>query len=241
MKFTSEAAGTITGIRFYKAATNLGTHVGSLWTSTGTLLASAAFTNETASGWQQVNFPTPVAINANTTYVAGYFAPKGHYSNTTSGFASAGVSNPPLQALANATSVNGVYKYGSASAFPTNSYKSTNYWVDVDFVPVPAPGQVTNVSATPGPGSATLTWEAPSSGGPVTTYTITPYIGSEAQQTTTVTGSPPKTTVTLQGLTNGTKYMFTVQASNANGAGPVSSASIPSSRRPPRPPRRPAT
>jgi hypothetical protein len=227
VKFTSEASGTITGIRFYKAAANTGTHVGSLWTSTGTLLASATFTGETSSGWQQVSFPTPVAINANTTYVAGYFAPKGNYSNTTSGFASAGVSNPPLQALANATSVNGVYKYGTTSAFPTNSYKSTNYWVDVDFVPTPAPGQVTNVSATPGPGSATLTWNAPSSGGPVTTYTITPYVGSEAQQTTTVTGSPPKTTVTLQGLTNGTEYMFTVQAANANGAGPASSASNP--------------
>ena len=227
VKFSSEAAGTIAGIRFYKATANTGTHVGSLWSSTGTLLASATFTNETASGWQQVNFPTPVAINANTTYVAGYFAPKGNYSNTTSGFASAGVSNPPLQALANATSLNGVYKYGTASSFPTNSYKSTNYWVDVDFVPTPPPGQVTNVSATPGPGSATLTWNAPSSGGPVTTYTVTPYIGTEAQPTTTVTGSPPKTTVTIQGLTNGTKYMFTVQASNANGAGPVSSASNP--------------
>jgi hypothetical protein len=227
VKFTAEAAGTITGIRFYKASTNTGTHVGSLWSSTGTLLASATFTSETASGWQQVSFPTPVAISPNTTYVAGYFAPKGHYSDTSSGFASAGVSNPPLQALANATSANGVYKYGSASAFPTNSYKATNYWVDVDFVPTPVPGQVTNASATPGPGSATVTWDAPTSGGAVTTYTITPYIGAEAQPTTTITGSPPKTTATLQGLTNGTKYTFTVQAANANGAGPASSASNP--------------
>jgi Domain of unknown function (DUF4082)/Fibronectin type III domain/Bacterial Ig domain len=227
VKFTAEAAGTITGIRFYKAATNIGTHVGSLWTSTGTLLASATFSNETASGWQRVNFPAPVAINASTTYIAGYFAPKGHYSDTSSGFASAGVSNPPLQALANATSADGVYKYASASAFPTSTYKATNYWIDVDFVATSPPGQVSNVSATAGPGSATLTWNAPSSGGPVTTYTITPYIGSEAQPASTVTGSPPRTTATLQGLTNGTTYTFTVQASNANGAGPASSASNP--------------
>jgi Domain of unknown function (DUF4082)/Fibronectin type III domain/Bacterial Ig domain len=227
VKFTSEASGTITGVRFYKATTNTGTHVGSLWSATGTLLASATFTSETASGWQQVNFPAPVAINAGTTYVAGYFAPKGHYSNTSSGFASAGVSNPPLQALANASSVNGVYKYAGASAFPTSTYKATNYWVDVDFVPTPAPGQVSNVSATAGPGSATLTWNAPSSGGPVAKYTITPYIGSEAQPASTVTGSPARTTATLQGLTNGTQYTFTVQASNTGGAGPVSSASNP--------------
>ena len=66
VKFRSDTAGYITGIRFYKASTNTGTHVGNLWTSTGTLLATATFTNETASGWQQVNFATPVAITANT-------------------------------------------------------------------------------------------------------------------------------------------------------------------------------
>ena len=45
-------SGTVTGVRFYKAAANTGTHIGSLWSATGTQLASATFTNETASGWQ---------------------------------------------------------------------------------------------------------------------------------------------------------------------------------------------
>ena len=40
VKFRASASGSITGIRFYKGSTNTGTHVGSLWTSTGTLLAS---------------------------------------------------------------------------------------------------------------------------------------------------------------------------------------------------------
>ena len=44
--------GYITGLRFYKAATNTGTHVGNLWTAAGSLLSSVTFTNETASGWQ---------------------------------------------------------------------------------------------------------------------------------------------------------------------------------------------
>ena len=64
VKFSSEVAGSVTGIRFYKATTNTGTHIGSLWTTSGTLLASATFTGETASGWQQVSFSTPVAIAA---------------------------------------------------------------------------------------------------------------------------------------------------------------------------------
>ena len=60
VKFTSSQNGFITGIRFYKSAANTGTHVGNLWTDGGTLLASAVFTGETASGWQQVNFSSPV-------------------------------------------------------------------------------------------------------------------------------------------------------------------------------------
>ena len=39
----------MTGIRFYKAAANTGTHIGSLWSAAGTRLAQATFTNETAS------------------------------------------------------------------------------------------------------------------------------------------------------------------------------------------------
>jgi hypothetical protein len=222
VKFSSEAAGTITGIRFYKASTNTGTHVGSLWSSTGTLLASATFTGETASGWQQVNFSTPVTITPNTTYIASYLAPKGHYSDTSSGFALAGFNNPPLQALSNATSANGVYAYSTSNVFPASTYKATNYWVDVDFLPTPPPGQVTSVTATSGPGSATVRWAAPSSGGAPSMYTITPYIGTEAQTAMTVSGSPPATSAVVPGLTNGTKYKFTVQASNSNGVGGVS-------------------
>src|SRR5262245_54897015 len=70
--FRSNTNGYITGIRFYKGPNNTGTHLGNLWTSTGTLLARATFTNETASGWQQANFSTPVAITANALYVASY-------------------------------------------------------------------------------------------------------------------------------------------------------------------------
>ncbi|MCA1466256.1 DUF4082 domain-containing protein, partial [Bradyrhizobium sp. NBAIM18] len=72
VKFTASVNGTITGLRFYKGSLNTGPHIADLWSSTGTLLATATFTNETASGWQQVNFSTPVAITAGTTYVASY-------------------------------------------------------------------------------------------------------------------------------------------------------------------------
>ena len=136
VKFQSDTAGVITGIRFYKSAANTGVHIGNLWSSTGTLLATATFVSESSSGWQQVFFATPVAITASTVYVASYFAPAGHYAGDSGFFASAGVDAPPLHALANGVSgTNGVYTYGSASAFPTSSYNSANYWVDAIYEP----------------------------------------------------------------------------------------------------------
>ena len=122
----------MTGIRFYKGATNTGTHVGHLWTTTGQLLATATFTGETASGWQEVSLGSPVAITANTTYVVSYHAPRGNYAVTDQQFLSAGVDNPPLHALRNGDDGgNGVYGYGPSGTFPNGVYRSEGYWVDV--------------------------------------------------------------------------------------------------------------
>jgi hypothetical protein len=131
LRFRADADGTITGVRFYKAASNTGIHTGSLWTNGGTLLATATFSNESASGWQEVSFATPVAITANTTYVVSYHTNTGHYAFTGAAFASGGVDNGPLHALAaGADSGNGLYRYGPG-AFPTETYNAANYWVDV--------------------------------------------------------------------------------------------------------------
>src|SRR5207248_7348165 len=100
-----------------------------------------------------------------------------------------------------------------------------NYWVDVVFTPQSAPGTPTNVAATAGYTSVGLTWTAPSSGGSVTTYTVTPFIGSTAQAPVQVTGNPAPTAATVTGLTNGTTYTFTVSAANPTGPGGTSAPS----------------
>jgi hypothetical protein len=150
VKFSADVGGNITGIRFYKATLNTGTHVGNLWASTGTLLATATFTSETAAGWQQVSFSSPVAISANTVYVASYHTNVGHYSADHDYFASAGVDTPPLHALANGVSGgNGVYAYGATNTFPNQSYLASNYWVDVVFS-LPSPqATLSSMSVTP--------------------------------------------------------------------------------------------
>ena len=111
MRFRASSDGQITGIRFYKSAQDVGTHVGNLWSASGTLLATATFTNETASGWQQVEFASPVAINANTTYVASYHS-SGNYA-ADPGLFNNSVTNGPLTAPSSSSvGGNGVYAYG---------------------------------------------------------------------------------------------------------------------------------
>lgn len=96
VKIRSSVPGSITGVRFYKSPANTGTHTGSLWSSTGQRLATGTFTNETASGWQQLNFSSPVPIKPNTTYIASYFAPHGGYSyDTTFASSDAGLAPSP--------------------------------------------------------------------------------------------------------------------------------------------------
>jgi hypothetical protein len=126
LKFQASSSGFITAVRFYKEPDNTGTHTGSLWSSTGTLLASGTFSGETASGWQELDFSAPVQVTAGTTYVASYHTDAGHYAITSGGLASA-VANGPLTALANG----GVYAYGSAETFPSSTYNASNYWIDI--------------------------------------------------------------------------------------------------------------
>ena len=154
VKFRTDVSGFITGIRFYKGAGNTGAHIGSLWSSTGTRLATATFSNETATGWQQVNFGAPVAVTANTVYVASYFAPNGGFAADGAYFATAGVDNGPLHLLQNGVSGgNGVFAYGAASSFPAQTFNSTNYWVDVVFTTTAGPDTTPPAVASTTPAS----------------------------------------------------------------------------------------
>jgi hypothetical protein len=178
-RFQSSVAGNVTGVTFYKGTGNTGTHTGSLWSNSGQLLASGTFTNETASGWQTLTFATPVAISANTTYVVSYHAPNGNYAVNEGYFGGAHLAYP-LTAPADAGGApNGVYQYGSTSAFPTGSAGSANYWVSPLFSPSGTTGAAAR-TATAGK-VAPLTAAAP--GGLV--LSASPLSGSGRGATTT--------------------------------------------------------
>jgi len=131
VSFTPTVAGTVTAIRFYKGTSNTGVHVGRLWSATGANLATVTFANESASGWQSAQLSTPVTLAAGTSYVVSYFAPQGRYS-VTSGYFSTAKSSGPLTVPITG---NGRYLYASSGGFPSQSYKSSNYFVDITFVP----------------------------------------------------------------------------------------------------------
>ena len=200
VKFYSEVGGAIKGIRFYKptAYTGTGNHVANLWSEQGTLLGSATFTGETASGWQQVNF-APVSIIKDAIYVASYHANNGHYSADENYFSSVGANNSPLHAPPTATSSeswgpNGVYAYGASSAFPTQTFNSTNYWVDVVLQAGPAPTPtLSSIAVTPA--SPTVSTGATQQFTAMGTYSD----GSTQDITTQITWSSSNTSVATIG------------------------------------------
>ncbi|HRH66387.1 MAG TPA: DUF4082 domain-containing protein, partial [Bacteroidia bacterium] len=155
MRFKSSDDGYITGIRFYKGALSTGTHTGNLWSNTGTLLASVNFSGETASGWQEMNLSTPVAITADTVYVVSCFSPTGYYPYTDPYFTTNINNGGPITGLSttNAAGPNGIYSYATASSFPTQNYQSSNYWVDVVFNYSTGPDTIAPVVISKNPAS----------------------------------------------------------------------------------------
>ncbi|RUR86784.1 N,N-dimethylformamidase beta subunit family domain-containing protein [Chlorogloeopsis fritschii PCC 9212] len=140
MKFRSSTGGQINAIRFWKAPSETGTHTGKIWTAAGTLLESVTFSNETASGWQEEALSTPVTIQADTTYVVSVNI-NSYYVATYDELASP-IVNGDISSVADGN--NGVFN-GTAGAFPSNSYRNTNYYRDIDFVAVVLP-TITKVS-----------------------------------------------------------------------------------------------
>ncbi len=151
MRFHATTNGYISGVRFYKGTTNTGVHIGNLWTTTGTNLATATFTNESASGWQQVNFASPVAVTANTDYVVSYHTNVGRYAVDAKYFYTSHSAAPLYAPASSAATPNGVYSYGTTTRFPTSTSGSSNYWVDVVFTTDQTPPSV--LSTTPSNGS----------------------------------------------------------------------------------------
>jgi hypothetical protein len=135
VKFWSSQSGTVSAIRFYRAAANSSGYVANLYTAGGTLLASAMLSRDTCSVpcWEVANFANPISISANTSYVAAYYFSAGAGASDAYGLSN-GITNGPLTAPASSVvGGNGVYQH--KNAFPSSSFEASNYYVDVLFIP----------------------------------------------------------------------------------------------------------
>jgi hypothetical protein len=112
-------------MRFYKGAGNGGQHTGTLWSDTGTQLATGTFVGESDSGWQLLLFSAPVTITPGSTYVVSYKTTVGQYAVDINGLASSITSGPLTVPAGGAT-----YRYGGG--FPSAS-SNHNYWIDPVF------------------------------------------------------------------------------------------------------------
>ena len=211
VSFKADTSGTITAIRFYKSAANTGLHLGHLWSQTGALLATVTFSGETSSGWQQASFSTPVAITANTVYVASYQTTTGHWSVNWNYFATSGANNPPLHALQNGSGTpDGVY--ASPGVFPRSTYLSANFWVDVVFNSAPAVAP----SITTQPASQTVT-AAQTATFSVTASGTAPLNYQWLKNGAAVSSGPSASYTTPATTTADTGAQFTVAVSNSAG------------------------
>lgn len=223
MRFSPTVDGHVTGIRFYKSPSNTGTHVGTLWSSTGSRLARVQFTGETASGWQQAVFDTSVAVEAGSTYVVSYSAPNGHYSGDNWFFAYRGLERNPL-AVAGGFGANPAGVYNTSSGFPESSYQQGNYYVDAMFQPMDAvPLQATAPSPADTAQSVALTT-------PIAATLSKPVLADSVKIELDVDGGSPVSGTTTYDpatrravfepsstLAEGTRYVATISAKDSAG------------------------
>lgn len=124
LRLTTTQAGYVTSVRFFKNDLDSGPHSAHVWDSGGSLLASADFSGESASGWQTQKLSTPVYVDAGSTFTVSVLYPQGAwyprevFASTTVG---------PF------TSLKGTYNYSATPAFPQAFVEGRNYFIDLEY------------------------------------------------------------------------------------------------------------
>jgi hypothetical protein len=172
------APARLTAIRFYKDPLETGTHTGRLWDASGHELTEVSFASETASGWQSATLATPFDLEPGETYTVSVNI-NAYFVDQYDALANEIVSGP-IRSVADGN--NGVYAY-AAGEYPTSSYRSSNYFVDV----------VVD-DASDSSGSTTTSTTTPSTTDTTTTGTTTAGTTTGTTTTATETTTTPTTT-----------------------------------------------
>jgi hypothetical protein len=124
-KISVDSTANLIALKYYRSPGETGTHIGRVWSSTGTQLAQVTFQNETASGWQRQGLASAITLQPGQTYVVS-IGLNSRYVVTQLGLQQQ-LSSGPLRSVADGA--NGVYN-AAAGNFPTSSYATSNYFVD---------------------------------------------------------------------------------------------------------------
>ncbi|WP_158866137.1 DUF4082 domain-containing protein [Leifsonia sp. AG29] len=180
VRFTPTQSGRVTALQYYQGPRDSGITKASLWSSSGTALATVSVTPTRVVGWHSVTLPKAVTLQAGTSYTASYLATKGAYAVTQNVLNTARTTNG-FRLPANA----GVFRYSGTSAFPRDTYKGSNYMVDIQFAAdgtaAAAPTTTPKPAVTPVPT-------------PTATLTPTPTPAPTATRTPTPTPTPTAST-----------------------------------------------
>ncbi len=235
----SNVGGQVKSIWVYVGNTNVGgasgsalLYTGASWAAApGTQLARTDFTFQNTIGWQEVVLSSPVAVSANTWYIAAvYFGhAQGHAAFTTNYFATEQHPSGTPFTLAHGAGApnydigNGRYAYdnGSGPAYPQNASASkVNYWVDITFDDLGAGGggsfsvtlNPSKTNVTTGDTDLTIT-AAPSGGTGPFTYTWSTLFGAGAF------GTPNAVSTSYQPTVAGKHVFKCVVSDSASGSG----------------------
>jgi hypothetical protein len=215
---STTSAISISAVRFYKVSGSTQSHTANIWNSSGTRIATQAFTSETSVGWQEVVLDSPISISSGSNFTVSVYSSNYYYPNQPF----------PTMTAGPVTIANGVYRYGSSSGFPNGIYGDANGGIGanygVDFVfstgDATAPSEPTSLVASAGNGSATISFTAGSNGGSA----ITNYKYSlDGTNFTELSPADSSTPVSIPGLTNGTSYTIYLKAVNSVGESAASS------------------
>lgn len=217
------APARLTAIRFYKDSLETGTHTGRIWDASGHELAEVPFQSETTSGWQSAPLSTPLELEPGQTYtvsvnINAYFVDQ--YDALDNEIVSG-----PIGSIADGN--NGVFA-GAAGDYPTSSYRSSNYFVDVVVDDASnTSGSTTTTTATSttdtttGATTDTTTTTAPTTG-TTTDTTTTPTTGATTTTPTTTTMSIASTTTAMTTTTTTSETTTTTPtAASSKSSGPT--------------------
>ena len=122
-RVTTSSDGYIVSVKYFRVAGDTSNHVAHVWDASGNLVATKAFTNETASGWQIAYLSSPIHVAAGDSFTVSTYSSDYWYIPG---------DNFPVAGAGPLTELGGSFVYAPSATYPSTGVPG-NYSVDLDF------------------------------------------------------------------------------------------------------------